>query len=82
VGTNGAILPPQVYWKSMLPNTPMPKAITNLLQSGQYHTLKLMCVYIYIYICQPLIIILYKDGILLPSLKYLYLGFILCTLLM
>jgi hypothetical protein len=79
MGTNAAMVPPQVYWKSMLPNTPMPKAITNLLQSGQYHTLN---VYIYIYICQPLIIILYKDGILLPSLKYLYLGFILCTLLM
>ncbi|XP_045811028.1 BURP domain protein RD22-like [Trifolium pratense] len=37
VGTNGAILlPPQVYWKSMLPNTPMPKAITNLLHPVGY----------------------------------------------
>ncbi|WJX16446.1 hypothetical protein P8452_06469 [Trifolium repens] len=36
VGTNGAILPPQVYWKSMLPNTPMPKAITNLLHPAEY----------------------------------------------
>ncbi|PNY16363.1 BURP domain protein [Trifolium pratense] len=31
VGTNDAIFPPQLYWKSMLPNTPMPKSITNLL---------------------------------------------------
>ncbi|XP_061336497.1 BURP domain protein RD22-like [Gastrolobium bilobum] len=30
VATNAA-LPPQLYWKSMLPTTPMPKAITNLL---------------------------------------------------
>ncbi|WJX09987.1 hypothetical protein P8452_00762 [Trifolium repens] len=30
MGTNAAMVPPQVYWKSMLPNTPMPKAITNL----------------------------------------------------
>ncbi|KAK2453091.1 BURP domain protein RD22 [Trifolium repens] len=36
VGTNGAILPPQLYWKSMLPNTPMPKAITNLILPGGY----------------------------------------------
>ncbi|MCI12388.1 BURP domain protein, partial [Trifolium medium] len=32
VVTNAAMLPPQLYWKSMLPNTTMPKAITNLLQ--------------------------------------------------
>ncbi|CAJ2674801.1 unnamed protein product [Trifolium pratense] len=37
VGTNGAMLPPQLYWKSMLPNTPMPKAITNLLLPGQWN---------------------------------------------
>ncbi|GAU21089.1 hypothetical protein TSUD_10060 [Trifolium subterraneum] len=36
VGTNGAILPPQLYWKSMLPNTPMPKSITNLLHPADY----------------------------------------------
>ncbi|XP_027330068.1 BURP domain protein RD22-like [Abrus precatorius] len=28
-----ASLPPQLYWKSMLPTTPMPKAITSLLHS-------------------------------------------------
>jgi len=32
--TNAAMLPPQLYWKSMLPNSPMPKAITNLLHPG------------------------------------------------
>ncbi|GAU21083.1 hypothetical protein TSUD_10000 [Trifolium subterraneum] len=31
VATNAAMVPPQLYWKSMLPNIPMPKAITNLL---------------------------------------------------
>lgn len=42
VTTNGEeTLPPQLYWKSMLPNTPMPKAITNLLHPSKYHTLKL-----------------------------------------
>ena len=39
VGTNAA-LPPQLYWKSMLPTTPMPKAITNLLHPGQYSSSK------------------------------------------
>lgn len=29
-----AALPPQIYWYSVLPNTPMPKAITDLLQPG------------------------------------------------
>ncbi|GAU21090.1 hypothetical protein TSUD_10070 [Trifolium subterraneum] len=32
MGTNAAMLPSQLYWKSMLPNTTMPKAITNLLK--------------------------------------------------
>ena len=45
VGTNAATFPPQYYWKSMLPNSPMPKAITDLLHPGQYHTLKLMSMY-------------------------------------
>ncbi|XP_045811042.1 BURP domain protein RD22-like [Trifolium pratense] len=36
VGTNATILPPQLYWKSILPNTPMPKAITNFLHSAGY----------------------------------------------
>ncbi|CAN0907003.1 BURP domain protein RD22 [Linum grandiflorum] len=27
-----AAVPPQLYWKSVLPNTPMPKAVTDLLQ--------------------------------------------------
>ncbi|CAL5206457.1 unnamed protein product [Lathyrus oleraceus] len=37
VTTNGEeTLPPQLYWKSMLPNTPMPKAITNLLHPSGY----------------------------------------------
>ncbi|KAH7524220.1 BURP domain protein RD22 [Ziziphus jujuba] len=27
-----AALPPELYWKSVLPNTPMPKAVTDLLQ--------------------------------------------------
>ncbi|XP_058724744.1 polygalacturonase 1 beta-like protein 3 [Vicia villosa] len=31
VATNAARLPPQHYWKSVIPNSPMPKAITNLL---------------------------------------------------
>ncbi|RHN76750.1 hypothetical protein MtrunA17_Chr1g0147281 [Medicago truncatula] len=48
VGTNAAIFPPQYYWKSMLPNSSMPKAITDLLNPGQHHTLKLMSMYIYI----------------------------------
>ncbi|GAU21087.1 hypothetical protein TSUD_10040 [Trifolium subterraneum] len=36
VGTNATLLPPQVYWKSILPNTPMPKCITNLLDPAGY----------------------------------------------
>ncbi|XP_058724734.1 BURP domain protein RD22-like [Vicia villosa] len=36
VATNGKTLPPQLYWKSMLPNSPMPKAITNLLHPSGY----------------------------------------------
>ncbi|XP_027355142.1 BURP domain protein RD22-like [Abrus precatorius] len=28
-----AALPPEIYWKSVLPNTPMPKAITDFLRS-------------------------------------------------
>ncbi|KAI9071415.1 hypothetical protein K1719_046621 [Acacia pycnantha] len=28
-----AALPPQIYWKSMLPNTPMPELIEDLLPS-------------------------------------------------
>ncbi|KAM6544434.1 hypothetical protein CsatB_008881 [Cannabis sativa] len=28
-----AVQSPELYWKSVLPNTPMPKAVTNLLQS-------------------------------------------------
>jgi len=39
VGTNAAILPPQLYWKSMLPNSPMPKSISNLLHLGWYHAI-------------------------------------------
>ncbi|GAU21088.1 hypothetical protein TSUD_10050 [Trifolium subterraneum] len=38
VGTNSAILSPQLYWKSMLPNTPMPKSITNLLPPAGYRS--------------------------------------------
>ncbi|GAU21084.1 hypothetical protein TSUD_10010 [Trifolium subterraneum] len=30
------MVPPQLYWKSILPNTPMPKAITNLLHPVGY----------------------------------------------
>ncbi|XP_054819881.1 BURP domain-containing protein 3-like [Prosopis cineraria] len=29
--THEALLPPELYWKSMLPTTPMPKSITDLL---------------------------------------------------
>ncbi|CAK8570146.1 unnamed protein product [Lathyrus sativus] len=36
LATNAETLPPQLYWKSMLPNTPMPKAITNLLHPSGY----------------------------------------------
>ncbi|PNY03716.1 BURP domain protein [Trifolium pratense] len=36
VATNGAMVPPQLYWKSMLPNSPMPKAITNLIHPAGY----------------------------------------------
>ncbi|CAI8605755.1 unnamed protein product [Vicia faba] len=36
VTTNAEILPPQLYWKSVLPNSPMPKAITNLLHPSGY----------------------------------------------
>ncbi|XP_019447491.1 PREDICTED: BURP domain protein RD22-like isoform X1 [Lupinus angustifolius] len=35
VATNAA-LRPELYWKSMLPNTPIPKSITDLLHFGQY----------------------------------------------
>lgn len=36
VATHGA-LPPELYWKSKLPTTPMPKAITDLLHpAGKY----------------------------------------------
>ncbi|EEF45922.1 BURP domain-containing protein 3 [Ricinus communis] len=34
LATSHAALPPEVYWKSVLPNTQMPKAVTDLLQSG------------------------------------------------
>lgn len=33
-----ASLTPELYWKSKLPTTPMPKAITDLLHSGEYIT--------------------------------------------
>ncbi|XP_003588558.3 BURP domain protein RD22 [Medicago truncatula] len=36
VGTNATVSPPQLYWKSMLPNSPMPKSITNLLHPAGY----------------------------------------------
>lgn len=29
-----AAVAPETYWKSMLPNTPMPKAFTDLLNDG------------------------------------------------
>jgi len=29
-----AALPPQLYWKSVLPTTPIPKAITDTLSPG------------------------------------------------
>jgi len=32
-----AALSPEFYWKSVLPTTPMPKAITDLLHPGQYN---------------------------------------------
>jgi len=38
VATNAA-LSPEFYWKSVLPTTPMPKAITDLLDPGQYNSL-------------------------------------------
>nr|AFK34737.1 unknown [Medicago truncatula] len=38
--TNAVMLPPQLYWKSMLPNSPMPKAITNLLHPAGYWSQK------------------------------------------
>ncbi|KAK7853237.1 burp domain-containing protein 3 [Quercus suber] len=31
-----AAVPPEKYWNSMLPNTPMPKALSDLLQPGWY----------------------------------------------
>ncbi|KAK7352835.1 hypothetical protein VNO80_18265 [Phaseolus coccineus] len=31
VATHGAALPPQLYWKSILPTTPIPNAITHIL---------------------------------------------------
>ncbi|CAI8605767.1 unnamed protein product [Vicia faba] len=36
VATNAETLPPQLYWKSVLPNSPMPKAITNLLPNSPF----------------------------------------------
>lgn len=39
VATNAA-LSPEFYWKSMLPTTPMPKAITDLLHPGKYNSYK------------------------------------------
>ncbi|KAE9586499.1 hypothetical protein Lal_00044634 [Lupinus albus] len=35
IAATNAALPPELYWKSMLPNTPIPKSITNLLHSDQ-----------------------------------------------
>ncbi len=32
--TSHAALPPEEYWKSVLPNTPMPKAVSDLLHQG------------------------------------------------
>jgi len=34
VATHGAALPPQLYWKSLLPTTPIPNAITRILRPG------------------------------------------------
>ncbi|XP_025686008.1 BURP domain protein RD22 [Arachis hypogaea] len=34
VATHGGALSPELYWKSVLPTTPMPKAITNILYSA------------------------------------------------
>ncbi|XP_062083684.1 formin-like protein 13 [Humulus lupulus] len=34
-GSYGVQYSPELYWKSVLPNTPMPKAVTDLLQSGK-----------------------------------------------
>ncbi|XP_050216443.1 BURP domain-containing protein 5-like [Mercurialis annua] len=33
------LLPEEIYWKSMLPNTPMPKVIHNLIQPGNASTI-------------------------------------------
>lgn len=32
--TSHAVLPSEVYWNSMLPNTPMPKSIRDVLRPG------------------------------------------------
>lgn len=37
--TTHAALPPEIYWKMMLPSTPMPKAVIELL-SKKFKTLK------------------------------------------